>query len=94
VGLRAQPIDIRTDLRQLQMARPAKPSPRAENYWIHIMTALPFQLRLPQEQLLLHELNHRIGNEFCFAISVVLSFPKIISARGGDAIRTRLARLR
>jgi len=53
------------------MARQAKPPPRAENYWIHIMTALPFQLGLPQERLLLHELNHRIGNEFCCAISVV-----------------------
>src|SRR5262249_3514266 len=38
---------------------------------MHIMTALPPQLPLPQEQLLLHELNRRIGNEFCCAISVV-----------------------
>jgi two-component sensor histidine kinase len=35
------------------------------------MTTLPSQLPFPQEQLLLHELNHRIGNEFCCAISVV-----------------------
>jgi len=35
------------------------------------MTALSPQLPLPQEQLLLHELNHRIGNEFCCAISAV-----------------------
>jgi two-component sensor histidine kinase len=38
---------------------------------MHIMTTLPSQLPLPQAQLLLHELNHRIGNEFCCAISVV-----------------------
>jgi len=35
------------------------------------MTTLPSQLPFPQAQLLLHELNHRIGNEFCCAISVV-----------------------
>src|SRR5262245_28860595 len=39
----------------------------SENCWMHIMTALPSQLPAPQEQLLLHELNHRIGNEFCCA---------------------------
>ena len=44
------------------------------------MTALPPQLPLPQEQLLLHELNHRIGNEFCCAISVV----SLAAARSGD----------
>ena len=38
---------------------------------MHMMTAFPSQLPLPQEQLLLHELNHRIRNEFCCAISVV-----------------------
>src|SRR6266436_8456558 len=36
-----------------------------------IMTGLPFQLPFPQEGVLLHELNHRINNEFCSAISVV-----------------------
>jgi two-component sensor histidine kinase len=35
------------------------------------MTTFPSQLPFPQAQLLLHELNHRIGNEFCCAISVV-----------------------
>ena len=35
------------------------------------MTTLSSQLPFPQAQLLLHELNHRIGNEFCCAISVV-----------------------
>jgi two-component sensor histidine kinase len=39
--------------------------------WMHIMTTLPSQLPFPQAQLLLHELNHRIGNEFCCAVSVV-----------------------
>src|SRR5262245_65033458 len=38
---------------------------------MHIITALSPQLPLPQEQLLLHELNHRIGNEFCCAIRAV-----------------------
>jgi two-component sensor histidine kinase len=38
---------------------------------MHIMTTLPYQLPFPQAQLLLHELNHRIGNEFCCAVSVV-----------------------
>jgi two-component sensor histidine kinase len=38
---------------------------------MHIMTTFPSQLPFPQAQLLLHELNHRIGNEFCCAISVV-----------------------
>jgi two-component sensor histidine kinase len=35
------------------------------------MTSLPSQLAFPQEGVLLHELNHRISNEFCCAISVV-----------------------
>lgn len=47
---------------------------------MHIMTALPSQLPPPQEQLLLHELNHRIGNEFCCAISVV----SLAAARSSD----------
>src|SRR5262245_25296552 len=38
---------------------------------MHIMTTIPSQLPFPQAQLLLHELNHRIGNEFCCADSVV-----------------------
>src|SRR5499433_4302365 len=38
---------------------------------MHIMTTIPSQLPFPQAQLLLHELNHRIGNEFCCAVSVV-----------------------
>jgi two-component sensor histidine kinase len=38
---------------------------------MHIMTTIPSQLPFPQGQLLLHELNHRIGNEFCCAVSVV-----------------------
>ncbi len=36
-----------------------------------IMTSLPSQLPFPQEGVLLHELNHRISNEFCCAISAV-----------------------
>ena len=44
------------------------------------MTALPSQLPPPQEQLLLHELNHRIGNEFFCAISVV----SLAAARSSD----------
>src|SRR5215510_13324833 len=52
----------------------------SENYWMHMMTALPSQLPPPQEQLLLHELNHRIGNEFCCAISVV----SLAAARSSD----------
>jgi two-component sensor histidine kinase len=35
------------------------------------MTSLPSQLPFPQEGVLLHELNHRISNEFCCAISIV-----------------------
>jgi two-component sensor histidine kinase len=35
------------------------------------MTDLSSQRPLPQEQMLLHELNHRINNEFAAAISVV-----------------------
>src|SRR5215471_7996345 len=38
---------------------------------MHIMMTIPSQLPFPQAQLLLHELNHRIGNEFCCAVSVV-----------------------
>jgi two-component sensor histidine kinase len=38
---------------------------------MHIMTTIPSQLPFPQGRLLLHELNHRIGNEFCCAVSVV-----------------------
>src|SRR5262249_20060465 len=52
----------------------------SENCWMHIMTALPSQLPPPQEQLLLHELNHRIGNDFCCAISVV----SLAAARSSD----------
>jgi two-component sensor histidine kinase len=44
------------------------------------MTPLPSQLPLPQEHLLLRELNHRIGNEFCCAISVV----SLAAARSSD----------
>src|SRR5215467_4997094 len=63
----------------------------SENCWMHIMTALPSQLPPPQEQLLLHELNHRIGNEFCCAISVVSlaaarsSDKEVKAVRGGGA---------
>jgi len=57
------------------------------------MTALPSQLPPPQEQLLLHELNHRIGNEFCCAISVV----SLAAARSSDkevkAVLTEVAEL-
>jgi two-component sensor histidine kinase len=60
---------------------------------MHIMTALPSQLPPPQEQLLLHELNHRIGNEFCCAISVV----SLAAARSSDkevkAVLTEVAEL-
>jgi two-component sensor histidine kinase len=35
------------------------------------MTNLFFQVPFPQERVLLHELNHRINNEFCSAINVV-----------------------
>jgi two-component sensor histidine kinase len=35
------------------------------------MTSFPSQLPFPQEGVLLHELNHRISNEFCCAVSVV-----------------------
>ena len=35
------------------------------------MTNPSFQLPFPRERVLLHELNHRINNEFCSAISVV-----------------------
>jgi two-component sensor histidine kinase len=38
---------------------------------MHIMTGPTSQLSLPQERVLLRELNHRISNEFCAAISVV-----------------------
>src|SRR5262245_6896450 len=65
----------------------------SENCWMHIMTALPSQLPPPQEQLLLHELNHRIGNEFCCAISVV----SLAAARSSDkevkAVLTEVAEL-
>ena len=47
----------------------------------------------PQEQLLLHELNHRIGNEFCCAICVV----SLAAARSSDkevkAVLTEVAKL-
>jgi two-component sensor histidine kinase len=60
---------------------------------MYIMTALPSQLPPPQEQLLLHELNHRIGNEFCCAISIV----SLAAARSSDkevkAVLTEVAEL-
>jgi two-component sensor histidine kinase len=36
-----------------------------------IMTELALQLPSPHERVLLHELNHRINNEFAAAISAV-----------------------
>jgi two-component sensor histidine kinase len=71
--LRARLIDIRTDLGQLQIGgvQARRRAVSCENCWMQIMTALLSQLPFPQAQLLLHELNHRIGNEFCCAISVV-----------------------
>jgi two-component sensor histidine kinase len=71
--LRTRLIDIRTDLGQLQIARRATSPPRGliGTLLDHIMTTIPSQLPFPQAQLLLHELNHRIGNEFCCAVSVV-----------------------
>src|SRR5499425_1440244 len=63
----------------------------SENCWMHIMTALPSQLPPPQEQLLLHELNHRIGNEFCCAVV------SLAAARSSDkevkAVLTEVAEL-
>lgn len=44
------------------------------------MTNPPSQLPLPQERVLLHELNHRISNEFTSAISVV----SLASARSSN----------
>src|SRR5262244_3040889 len=38
---------------------------------MHVMTNPSFQVPFPRERVLLHELNHRINNEFCSAISVV-----------------------
>src|SRR5262249_19850279 len=81
------PITIRATRK---VSRRKDPS---ENCWMHIMTALPSQLPPPQEQLLLHELNHRIGNEFCCAISVV----SLAAARSSDkevkAVLTEVAEL-
>ena len=57
-------------LRQLQIVSASK-FPAALTHRMHIMTSLPSQLPMPQEGVLLHELNHRISNEFCSAISVV-----------------------
>jgi two-component sensor histidine kinase len=45
-----------------------------------IMTELASPQPLPQEQMLLHELNHRINNEFAAAISVV----SLAAARSGN----------
>src|SRR5215467_6562496 len=60
---------------------------------MHIMTTPPYQLPFPQAQLLLHELNHRIGNEFCCAVSVV----SLAAARSNNkkvkAARTDVAEL-
>jgi two-component sensor histidine kinase len=60
---------------------------------MHIMTTIPSQLPFPQAQLLLHELNHRIGNEFCCAVSVV----SLAAARSSDkevkAVLTEVAEL-
>jgi two-component sensor histidine kinase len=57
------------------------------------MTTLPSQLPFLQVQLLLHELNHRIGNEFCCAVSVV----SLAAARSSDkevkAVLTEVAEL-
>lgn len=44
------------------------------------MTNSYFQLSLPQERVLLQELNHRINNEFCCAISVM----SLTAARSGN----------
>jgi two-component sensor histidine kinase len=57
-------------LRQLQIVSASK-FPAALTHRMHIMTSPTSQLSLPQERVLLRELNHRISNEFCAAISVV-----------------------
>jgi two-component sensor histidine kinase len=52
------------------------------------MTEFASQRRLPQEQMLLHELNHRINNEFAAAISVV----SLAAARSGnDEVKAALS---
>src|SRR5262245_19002409 len=47
----------------------------------------------PQEQLLLHELNHRVGNEFCCAISVVSLAAARSSNKEVKAVLTEVAEL-
>jgi two-component sensor histidine kinase len=52
------------------------------------MTELSRQQSLPQERMLLHELNHRINNEFAAAISVV----SLAAARSGsDEVKAALS---
>jgi two-component sensor histidine kinase len=46
-----------------------------------IMIEFRSQRRVPQEQTLLHELNHRVNNEFATAISVV----SLAAARAGNS---------
>jgi two-component sensor histidine kinase len=70
------------DLRQLQVVRQAGSPPYrpVRKCWMYVMTNPSFQLPLPRERVLLQELNHRISNEFCCAISVV----SLTAARSGN----------
>jgi two-component sensor histidine kinase len=53
-----------------------------------VMTQFAEQRPLPQEQILLHELNHRVNNEFAAAISVV----SLAAARSkNDEVKTALS---
>src|ERR1700728_2693588 len=52
------------------------------------MTEIDAPLLIPQEQILLHELNHRINNEFAAAIS----FVSLAAARSeNDEVKTTLS---
>src|SRR5262249_9382906 len=95
-GIAIAPDRLPDGFAQITIRAPRKVPCRkdpSENCWMHIMTALPSQLPRPQEQLLLHELNHRIGNEFRCAISVV----SLAAARSSDkevkAVLTEVAEL-
>ena len=93
--MRARLIDIQTYLRQLQIARRATSPPHGligtllDAHYDDPSFLSPFL----QVQLLLHELNQRIGNEFCCAVSVV----SLAAARSSDkevkAVLTEVAEL-
>ena len=63
---------------------------REQQHEANIMTEFASQRPSLQEQILLHELNHRVNNEFATAISIV---SLAASASGNDKVKDALSRV-